>query len=434
MLHEYFVPVARFGEFVEKMREILGRHAVNVLNISVRHAMPDDGTYLAWAPEEVFAFVLYYKQRTRENAKRRVAVWTRELVEAAIDGDFALTAEQFHRAYPRAVELFALKRELDPAFRFRNVLWDKYYAAWLEREATPEPQPLPDSEFKSVFGDIELHDGFYKFLQNIYHLYPDDRFFQLIAETTQAHDDDETIYRRVQERLHTVLPPLAPISRPFFYMLPSLRTQKDEMTRQTSELVRPIKQAVRGYVEIGTTGRYVRGLRRALDISGPVYLVNDVAPGGPVDVVERGQLAQAGTYLPMGDYDPLSDTIGDGSVELVSCFIGLHHIAPERLDPFLRSIVRVLAEGGIFVLRDHDVGDPRMDRMVALAHTVFNCGLGAPWSVNENERRHFVSIDTWIGRLAAHGLEQRGPRLAQANDPTKNLLLAFVKDAPTAAS
>src|SRR4029078_5186785 len=48
------------------------------------------------------------------------------------------TPEQFHRAYPRAKELFALKRELDPEYRLRNVLWDKYYAPTLEAKA-PAP-------------------------------------------------------------------------------------------------------------------------------------------------------------------------------------------------------------------------------------------------------------------------------------------------------
>ena len=134
------MPVARFDEFVPRMAEILGRHRVNAVNVSVRHAFADPGSLLAWAPEEVFAFVLYHKQRTRENAKARVAVWTRELIEAAIDcgGRYYLPyqpharPDQFHRAYPRARELFALKRTLDPTFRFRNVLWDTYYAPGLE--------------------------------------------------------------------------------------------------------------------------------------------------------------------------------------------------------------------------------------------------------------------------------------------------------------
>ena len=139
VLQEYFVPVARFDEFVPKMADILRRHRVNALNVSVRHALGDPGAIMAWARGESFAFVLYHKQRTRDNAKNRVAVWTRELIDAALSvgGSYYLpyqphaTSEQFHAAYPRAHELFALKRRLDPAFRFRNILWDTYYAPTL---------------------------------------------------------------------------------------------------------------------------------------------------------------------------------------------------------------------------------------------------------------------------------------------------------------
>src|SRR5262249_10547846 len=52
VLQEYFVPIARFDEFVPKMAEILKRHRVNMLNISVRHALKDPGTVMAWAREE----------------------------------------------------------------------------------------------------------------------------------------------------------------------------------------------------------------------------------------------------------------------------------------------------------------------------------------------------------------------------------------------
>jgi hypothetical protein len=56
------------------MREVLTRHDVNVVNVSIRHATP----------------------------------------------------AQFRRAYPRADRFFALKRRLDPNNRFRNRLWDRY--------------------------------------------------------------------------------------------------------------------------------------------------------------------------------------------------------------------------------------------------------------------------------------------------------------------
>jgi len=137
VLQEYFVPVERFDEFVPKMRDVLRRHDVNVINVSIRYARPDPGSLLAWARTEVFAFVLYYKQDTDAPARSKVAAWTRELIDAAlsVDGSYYLpyqphaTAGQFVRAYPRAPEFFALKRRLDPNNKFRNKLWDKYYGA-----------------------------------------------------------------------------------------------------------------------------------------------------------------------------------------------------------------------------------------------------------------------------------------------------------------
>lgn len=84
VLEEYFCPVAKINEFVLKMREIFNRHNANIINVSIRHALLDDGSLLAWAQEEVFAFVVYYNQKTSIPSRREVAVWTRELIDAAI--------------------------------------------------------------------------------------------------------------------------------------------------------------------------------------------------------------------------------------------------------------------------------------------------------------------------------------------------------------
>jgi FAD/FMN-containing dehydrogenase len=135
VLQEYFVPVQSFDAFLGLMREIFIRHQVNVINVSIRHAKADSGSLLAWARTEVFAFVVYYKQNTDDATKGRVAVWTRELIDAVLSlkGAYYLpyqahaTTEQFHLAYPRASELFALKQQLDPSGKFRNVIWDTYY-------------------------------------------------------------------------------------------------------------------------------------------------------------------------------------------------------------------------------------------------------------------------------------------------------------------
>ncbi len=427
VLQEYFVPIDRFDAFVPKMAEILKRHRVNVVNISVRHAKADPGSYLSWAKEEVFAFVLYYKQRTRENAKKRVGVWTRELIDAALSegGTYYLpyqahgTDAQFHAAYPRAKDLFALKDKLDPDFRFRNVIWDTYYA----RKDTLDMTPT-NSEFKSVYGTTERRDRFYLFLQNVFNLYPEDRFHALIEETTGAHETDEDIYRALQDKLPGIKPFLADLT----HALPALKVQKQEMARQTAELVAGMDK-IDGYVEIGTTGRYVKALKKHLPLTGDVTLLHEVAPtNAPVDIVERGQIRKLGSFVPIHDYAPIrEEDIPSASCDLVTCYIGLHHAQPEKLDAFLASVARILRPGGKFILRDHDVPDEAMNRFVSLVHTVFNLGTDEPWAVNAAERRYFNSLDHWSGALTRAGFSDDGKRLLQANDPSANTLMAFTR-------
>lgn len=424
VLQEYFVPVERLNDFVPKMAAILDRYSVNTINVSIRHANADPGTLLAWAHGETFALVLYYKQRTHDKARERVAVWTRELIDAVLEcgGTYYLpyqlhaTRKQFHQAYPRAQELFDLKRRLDPQYRLRGALWDKYYAT---PASLPAAQDKTESLFHAVYGDDREADRFYKFLKNIFNLYPEDRLHTLIKQELNRGRDDEAIYRAVQGGLPGITPPFSLLT----HALPSLAAQKQEMGRQTAKLLQDRKPAS-GYIEIGSTGRYVRAVQRHAQVEGPVTLVNDKPPGfSPVDIVERGGLGRIGDFCPLADYAPL--TLPEKSAGLVSCFIGLHHMAPEKLAPFLQSIARVLKPGGVFIVRDHDVRDAQMDAFVALAHTVFNAGLGESWAVNLSERRHFASADAWIDRIESAGFKHTVPRLLQEGDPSDNVLMAF---------
>lgn len=136
VLQEYFIPVVHFDSFTPKMIKILKDNKVNVLNISIRHANKDEGSYLAWAKTEVFAFVIYYKQNVSEEAKAQVKKWTRALVNASISekGSYYLpyqihaTKEQFSKAYPNADQFFKVKQKYDPTYKFRNKLFDAYYS------------------------------------------------------------------------------------------------------------------------------------------------------------------------------------------------------------------------------------------------------------------------------------------------------------------
>lgn len=134
LLQEYFIPVANFLPFARAMARILSTRQVNALNVSIRHSPMDRVSLLKWAAEEVFTFVIFYKQGTDPGARRHAATWTRELIDAALahGGRHYLpyrldaTREQFERAYPAAREFAALKARVDPNDRFRNRLWAKY--------------------------------------------------------------------------------------------------------------------------------------------------------------------------------------------------------------------------------------------------------------------------------------------------------------------
>lgn len=135
VLQEYFIPVKNFEKFVPKMKKVFDDFHVNVINVSVRHALPDSGSLMSWAREEVFSFVLYYKQGLQKKNADKVTQWTRALIDEALslNGTYYLPYQiqasdsQFKRAYPNYKNFFFLKRKIDPSHRFRNKLLDRYY-------------------------------------------------------------------------------------------------------------------------------------------------------------------------------------------------------------------------------------------------------------------------------------------------------------------
>ncbi len=134
VLQEYFVPVRHFAQFARKMAQVIQRHDAQVLNVSVRHSDADTVALLPWAKEEVFSFVVYYKQRTYSGASTRIGDWTREMIDTALSfgGRYYLpyqlhaTRAQFDLAYPEAIKLRAIKLAVDPGGKFSNELWRKY--------------------------------------------------------------------------------------------------------------------------------------------------------------------------------------------------------------------------------------------------------------------------------------------------------------------
>jgi SAM-dependent methyltransferase len=279
------------------------------------------------------------------------------------------------------------------------------------------------AEFRSVLTSPKWSGELHRFLEVIFHLFPEDKFHALIASASQANVTDEAVYKQVLKGLPSIKPFLSELT----VALPALRKQKKEMARQVLQLLGGRKR-VDGYLEIGSTGRYIAELRRHIDLSGRVFLTNDIAPNNSIaDIMERGQFGKIGTFLPL-TYQPIGEReIASGSIDLVTCHIGLHHCPLERLDGYVGSINRILRKGGLFVMRDHDVRTPEMAIFVSLVHTVFNLGLKVDWATNNAEFRSFRSMDEWSRLVSAQGFTEQGVRILQDRDPSDNTLVAFLK-------
>jgi SAM-dependent methyltransferase len=280
------------------------------------------------------------------------------------------------------------------------------------------------SEFKAVFNDTKWSDDFYRFLQVIFHLYPEDKFHQLIKEETAAGKSDEEIYKSVQSKLKSIKPFLSELT----YALPALKKQKKEIVRQTLELLGGVKR-IDGYAEIGSTGRYISQLRKETEVAGHIYLINDLAPtNSPADIMERGQLGKLGTFININGYETISNSvIPDSSLDVVTCYIGLHHCPVVKLDGFVKSIHRILRPGGSFVIRDHNVKTREMATFVSLVHTVFNVGLNETWEFEAKDFKNFKPADEWAAIIEKNGFKDAGKRILQDKDPSDNTLMLFTK-------
>lgn len=134
LLQEYFIPVRHFQKFAKSMADILKQFDVNALNVSIRHAPQDNTSVMRWANEEVFCFVLYYKQRRYPWSDTQTVPWTRALIDAALqcNGRYYLpyrphaTREQFIQAYPQVTDFIQIKQSVDPNMRMTNHLWQRY--------------------------------------------------------------------------------------------------------------------------------------------------------------------------------------------------------------------------------------------------------------------------------------------------------------------
>jgi len=134
VLHEYFLPASRLGEFLEKIRPVFLKHRPDLLNITVRNVDTDTDTFLRYAREEVFGLVMYFHQGLDATSESAMQSLTRDLIDTSLacNGTYYLpyrphaTLTQFQQAYPQARQFFALKKRYDPSGVFENQFYLNY--------------------------------------------------------------------------------------------------------------------------------------------------------------------------------------------------------------------------------------------------------------------------------------------------------------------
>lgn len=274
--------------------------------------------------------------------------------------------------------------------------------------------------FKYIYNNDNYSKEFYPFLINVFHLLPEKELHRLIQKASQIKNTDEEIYKFVQKNISSIKPFLADLT----YALPALKKQKYIMAEQTKQLLSE-KEEISGYLEIGSKGRYLDSLEGIFNIENVSLMDDEKAGYGPIDMIERGQILKAGKHINFNDYN--SETIKSNSKDLITMFIGMHHCPVELRDNFLQNIRDGLSKNGSFIIRDHDANNEKMQRIVSLAHDVFNMGTMETWKVNKNERRNFYSLAFLEDLMAKNGFKKVSGNLYQKGDPSKNALMRFQK-------
>jgi FAD/FMN-containing dehydrogenase/SAM-dependent methyltransferase len=163
VLQEFFVPAARFGEWIDRARPVYqeladadsacGRQHLMLLNTTIRFVEHDTYTFLSYASVRggSYAFVLYYRIPRTEEAERELGNIHNKLAEITVEfgGSFYLpyrrcySAQLLERAYPQIREFAAHKQKHDPLGIFSNTWFDHYL------------RPMCDAEYGRGVGEVE---------------------------------------------------------------------------------------------------------------------------------------------------------------------------------------------------------------------------------------------------------------------------------------
>lgn len=134
LLQEYFIPERNFNQFIKDIKPILKDSKIDLLNITIRGVQEDKDSYLNYARERVFGFVILFNQKKTDEQEEEMKLLTNLLVDVALknEGTFYLPyrlhidPSKMRKSYPQADVFFRLKLKYDPKVLFNNRFYEYY--------------------------------------------------------------------------------------------------------------------------------------------------------------------------------------------------------------------------------------------------------------------------------------------------------------------
>ena len=189
-----------------------------------------------------------------------------------------------------------------------------------------------------IFSTPSLRVEIAKFLDNVLRQVSSDDLLSYVDNIRRhAHPrTDKEYYQKIIKKIRGIKPAI-----PLYSELKLLQHQKNILGAQAQQLIGAEKKCD-GCVEIGTPGTYIWVIKNFLPATGNITVIHDKQK--LTDMFQA--FLPSRQFVQLNNYEPISsDGIPDKSVDLVVCFIGLHHVPIEKLDAFVASICRILRPG-----------------------------------------------------------------------------------------
>ncbi|HZH08253.1 MAG TPA: hypothetical protein VEY69_16415, partial [Lautropia sp.] len=435
-LQEYVVKAGQVATFLARLQEIVDRYKVPAVHLTLRHYGRCNDSYLSLGNQDAFAFLLAVRAKPLDALKADYAVWSRELVDAALEGEGSFnpayqmhaTPEQFNRAFAHRAQLLQAKKQFDPGNRFGNGLWSRYLddQPGLDRSMQGEV-----SEFRAVFARTASRDAVYRLIAECGPRGHAPRMLGLLERMSERTAEDELIYRNMRSTL------LKWRRSPFAAITARTGDWQRALHRRLAVFSRDqLQQAdwfdgrhLDGMLEVGSGGRQAKALRRHIRIGGFVRQIDDFGyrpvsarpPWLEVRVPARSSMADA------AQWDEAVTGIGDQGVGLVTLYGGLSGLPASQLPDCLGSLFKVLRPGGIVLLLEHDAESAHAGLDASLAVTLAYLCAGETWEASQAHPRAFRAADEWSALMRQQGLIETGERERIERTPFGDRLLAFRK-------